>query len=418
MPKTLPALWRCSAWPAPWGATRPMWASPPGLRCSPSCWPACAPNPCAPVLAGWAPCWEWGVLGGILYFGVVKLEQLHYGTTMEDYCGADQISAGKSLSLLVPLPAARLQRLFPLLPHEDRPHRRGPLDAAGGQRPLCGAVAAAGAAAPSRPPGAAGSVGVLLPLAFNVIDVIATDVRVDRLMSYPMQLLLPFCFALWTLPETKTLRRTRRAAATLLMTAVCWLFALSANATYARWSSPTTMWAPHRRHPRPGAGRPRLHRRHQTAQWPASPTKAGSRRPTGCTGTASTSGRRCSGAAPTASWTAGPPTSTTTTASIPTASRWRSTEHRGQPGIRRHAGLACPGQHRPLRRYPGGKTPGEPAPINAKRTAFAKGCAFFAVLRYLVLLGGPAAHPQPVRPPCGPAWRLPPSSLPGRSSAP
>ena len=189
-------------------------------------------EPLRPVLARVGAMLGVGVLGGILYFAVVKLEQLHYGTTMADYCGADQISAGKSLSLLVPslqhaysdfflycrmetghigetlwllLVASALfvvlWRLRALLRHPAH---------------LALLVASA----------------VLLPLAFNVIDVIATDVRVDRLMSYPMQLLLPFCFALWTLPETKTLRRTRRAAATLLMAAVCWLFALSANATY------------------------------------------------------------------------------------------------------------------------------------------------------------------------------------------
>ena len=189
-------------------------------------------EPLRPVLARVGAMLGVGVLGGILYFGVVKLEQLHYGTTMADYCGADQISTGKSLSLLVPslqhaysdfflycrMETGHIGEAFWLLLVASalfvvlwrlRALLRHPAH-------LALLVASA----------------VLLPLAFNVIDVIATDVRVDRLMSYPMQLLLPFCFALWTLPETITLRRTRRAAATLLMAAVCWLFALSANATY------------------------------------------------------------------------------------------------------------------------------------------------------------------------------------------
>lgn len=43
-----------------------------------------------------------GVLGGALYFGITKLEQLRYNTTMADYCGADQISLGQSLAQLRP----------------------------------------------------------------------------------------------------------------------------------------------------------------------------------------------------------------------------------------------------------------------------------------------------------------------------
>ena len=189
-------------------------------------------EPLRPVLARVGAMLGVGVLGGILYFGVVKLEQLHYGTTMADYCGADQISAGKSLSLLVPSLQHAYSDFF-LYCRMETGHI--------GQALWLLLVASAlfvvlwRLRALLRHPAHLALLvasSVLLPLAFNVIDVIATDVRVDRLMSYPMQLLLPFCFALWTLPETKTLRRTRRAAATLLMAAVCWLFALSANATY------------------------------------------------------------------------------------------------------------------------------------------------------------------------------------------
>lgn len=189
-------------------------------------------EPLRPALARVGAMLAVGLLGGGAYFAVVKVEQLRYGTTMADYCGADQISLGKSLSLLVPslqhaysdfflycrMETGHIGQAFWLLLvvsllfillYRLRALLRHPVH-------LALLVAAI----------------LLLPLAFNVIDVIATDVRVDRLMSYPMQLLLPFCFALWELPDTQTLRRTRRAAATLLTAAVCWLFAISANATY------------------------------------------------------------------------------------------------------------------------------------------------------------------------------------------
>lgn len=72
----------------------------------------------------------------------------------------------------------------------------------------------------------------LLPLACNVIDVIAPDVQVDRLMSYPLQFVLPFCLAVWALPAAPRVNRLTRAVGTVLTALVCWLFAISATATY------------------------------------------------------------------------------------------------------------------------------------------------------------------------------------------
>lgn len=188
--------------------------------------------PLRPVLASTGKVLGMGILGGLEYFGMVRLEQWRYGTTMADYCGADQISLGKSLSLLVPslqhaygdfldyckMDTAHigqafwnllvLTALFAVVWYARTLLRH----------PVHLAVAVASVA--------------LLPLAFNMIDVIATDVRVDRLMSYPMQLLLPFCLAVWQLPESLRLARLRRGVAIALTAVVCWLFAISATATY------------------------------------------------------------------------------------------------------------------------------------------------------------------------------------------
>lgn len=173
-----------------------------------------------------------GLLSGILDLMIVQVELRRYGTTMADYCGADQISLGKSLSLLGPslqhaygdfLDYCRMetahigQAFWPLL-----------------VLTALFAVVWFGRALLRHPGHLAVAVVtvVLLPLAFNMIDVIATDVRLDRLMSYPMQLLLPFCLAVWRLPDSATLARTRRTVGTLLTALVCWLFAISATATY------------------------------------------------------------------------------------------------------------------------------------------------------------------------------------------
>lgn len=189
-------------------------------------------EPLRPVLAKTGKMLAMGVLGGILYLVIVKVELWRYGTTMADYCGADQISLGKSLSLL----GTSLQRAygdFLAYCKMDTAH----IGTAFWNLLVLTALFAVVwyARALLRHPGhlaVAVAAVVLLPLAFNMIDVIATDVRIDRLMSYPMQLLLPFCYAVWQLPETATLARTRRAVGTVLTALVCWLFAISATATY------------------------------------------------------------------------------------------------------------------------------------------------------------------------------------------
>lgn len=189
-------------------------------------------RPLGELLAGVGRVAIAGGLGSALYLGIVRLELLRYGTTMADYCGADQVSLGKSLALLVPSLAHAYEDFFGYC-RMDTAHI--------GQafwnllvltalfavvwyirRLLCHPAHLALLVAAT----------MLLPLAFNVIDLIATDVRIDRLMSYPMQLLLPFCFAVWELPETGRLPRLRHGAAILLTASVCWLFAISATATY------------------------------------------------------------------------------------------------------------------------------------------------------------------------------------------
>ena len=79
---------------------------------------------------------------------------------------------------------------------------------------------------------AAGLTLLSVMLACNVIDVIAPDVQVDRLMSYPLQFVLPFCLAVWALPAAPRVNRLTRAVGTVLTALVCWLFAISATATY------------------------------------------------------------------------------------------------------------------------------------------------------------------------------------------
>ena len=189
-------------------------------------------QPLRPVLTRTGKMLAVGLLGGVLYFAIVKIEQLRYGTTMADYCGADQISLGKSLSLLGPSLQHAYSDFF-LYCRMETGHIGQAFWNLLVLSVLC--VLLYRARALLRHPAhlaLLAASAVLLPLAFNVIDIIATDVRVDRLMSYPMQLLLPFCFALWELPETAAFPRTRRAAATVLTAVVCWLFAISATATY------------------------------------------------------------------------------------------------------------------------------------------------------------------------------------------
>lgn len=189
-------------------------------------------QPLRPVLTRTGGVLAMGLLGSGLYFAMVKVEQRLYHTTMADYCGADQISLGKSLSLLRPslehaygdfleyckMDTAHIGQAFwnfllltalLMVLCRIRALLRSPAHL------VLLVVSAA-----------------LLPLAFNMIDVIATDVRVDRLMSYPMQMLLPFCMALWELPEIRSFARVRGAVATVMMAVVCWLFAISATATY------------------------------------------------------------------------------------------------------------------------------------------------------------------------------------------
>lgn len=189
-------------------------------------------QPLRGILAGVGRVAAAGGMGGALYLVIMRAELLRYGTTMADYCGADQVGLGKSLALLGPslthayedffaycrMDTAHIGQAFwnllvitalfavvwyirRLLPH---PAHLGLLVVA----------------------------VLLLPVAFNIIDVIATDVRMDRLMSYPMQVLLPFCFAVWELPQSGRLARLRHGAAIVLTAVVCWLFAISATATY------------------------------------------------------------------------------------------------------------------------------------------------------------------------------------------
>lgn len=173
-----------------------------------------------------------GVLGGALYFGITQLELRRYGTTMADYCGANQIGLGQSLA-----------RLRPSLSHVygdflgyfkmETGHigtwfwRLLVLTAVFG-------LVCRGLALVKRPAQLAllAASTALLPLACNAIDVIAPDVQIDRLMSYPMQFVLPFCLAVWALPAAPRVNRLTRAAGTALAAVVCWLFAISATATY------------------------------------------------------------------------------------------------------------------------------------------------------------------------------------------
>lgn len=173
-----------------------------------------------------------GVLGGALYFGITKLEQLRYNTTMADYCGADQISLGQSLAQLRPSLAHAYGDFFSYFKMETG-HigtwlwRLLVLTAVFG-------LVCRGLALVKRPVYLAllAVCTALLPLACNVIDVIAPDVQVDRLMSYPLQFVLPFCLAVWALPAAPRVNRLTRAVGTVLTALVCWLFAISATATY------------------------------------------------------------------------------------------------------------------------------------------------------------------------------------------
>ena len=189
-------------------------------------------EPLRPALTGCGVMLGVGVLGGAAYFAVTKLEQLRYNTTMADYCGADQISLSQSLARLRPSLAHAYGDFFDYYRMETAhigTHfwRLLVLTALFAlvlrglaliKHPLHLALLAVSTA--------------LLPLAFNVIDVIAPDVRVDRLMSYPMQFAIPFCLAVWALPAAPRLGRWTRAAGTVLTAMVCWLFAISANASY------------------------------------------------------------------------------------------------------------------------------------------------------------------------------------------
>lgn len=151
---------------------------------------------------------------------------------MADYCGADQISLGQSLAQLRPSLAHAYGDFFSYFKMETG-HigtwlwRLLVLTAVFGlvcrglallKRPVYLALLAVCTA--------------LLPLACNVIDVIAPDVQVDRLMSYPLQFVLPFCLAVWALPAAPRVNCLTRAVGTVLTALVCWLFAISATATY------------------------------------------------------------------------------------------------------------------------------------------------------------------------------------------
>lgn len=185
-----------------------------------------------PALAGCGRMLGVGVLGGAAYFAVTKIEQLRYHTTMADYCGADQISLGQSLARLRPSLAHAYGDFFGYTRMETA-HigtwfwRLLVLTA-------LFALVLRGLALLRHPAHLALLVvsAALLPLAFNVIDIIAPDVRIDRLMSYPMQFLLPFCLSVWALPAAPRLARWTRAAGTVLAAVVCWMFAISANASY------------------------------------------------------------------------------------------------------------------------------------------------------------------------------------------
>lgn len=51
-------------------------------------------------------------------------------------------------------------------------------------------------------------------------------------MSYPLQFVLPFCLAVWALPAAPRVNCLTRAVGTVLTALVCWLFAITATATY------------------------------------------------------------------------------------------------------------------------------------------------------------------------------------------
>lgn len=173
-----------------------------------------------------------GVLGGAVYFGITQLELRRYGTAMADYCGANQISLGQSLARLRPSLEHVYGDFFGYFRMET-----GHIGTWFWRLLVLTAVfglVCRGLALVKRPAHLAllAVCTVLLPLACNAIDVIAPDVRIDRLMSYPMQFVLPFCLAVWSLPAALRVRRLARGFGTVLAAIVCWLFAISATATY------------------------------------------------------------------------------------------------------------------------------------------------------------------------------------------
>ena len=173
-----------------------------------------------------------GLLSGAAYLAITKVTQLMWHTTMADYCGADQISLGQSLARLAPSLTHAYQDFFGYYRMET-----AHIGTAFGSCLILTALYALLYSLhnlrkqPANFAVAAACV-LILPLAFNAIDVIAPDVRVDRLMSYPMQFMLPFCMAVWTLPAARSLHKAARLIGTVLTVCVCWMFAISATATY------------------------------------------------------------------------------------------------------------------------------------------------------------------------------------------
>lgn len=74
---------------------------------------------------------------------------------------------------------------------------------------------------------------LLVPLAFNIVDLIATERTISVLMGHQMQLLLPFLFALIERSDLRNIfRKGLTYVSVLTVTAICIVFMVRAFATY------------------------------------------------------------------------------------------------------------------------------------------------------------------------------------------
>lgn len=173
-----------------------------------------------------------GILGGVVYFVILQEESARYGVPISDRGGLSSFGAGSLLNGLV--------ENAHLAYHDFKQYfTSGPNHLGKAQLlVLLAAVVLLGLGflrlVRRRKPQAAvlAVLGVLLPLGINVIDVL-TGTEQNYLMSYPMQLMIPFVLMLaWreTAPGWwKGLVRFGAGAAAFL---VCWISVVTAYATY------------------------------------------------------------------------------------------------------------------------------------------------------------------------------------------